>query len=194
MNLWDVLKIGVFLVAVLLLFLGQRLSSELLSYFGLIMLGLEAMFFGAEAVITRRLVQISRYDRRASETYTGAAAMAQGIILIMLGLFLNSLALASYLDNGREVFHYFMRRPGLALLMTGFFLLLVAISALVGTVEDKEGSRFEVYLTLLTSRLLPGLILVLLAAGVLGLGFLEIAAPQVFDQMGGGFLELLFGA
>jgi hypothetical protein len=71
---------------------------------------------------------------------------------------------------------------------------MTAISAFVGTVEDKEGGRFEVYLTLLTSRLLPGLILVALATGALGLGLLEITLPETFDKIGGGFLELLFGA
>jgi hypothetical protein len=193
MNLWNIPKLGIFLIAVLLLFLGQRLSSEILTYFGFIFMGLEAMVIGAEAVFTQRLIQASRYDRRASETYEGPAAIAQGVIMIMLGLFLNGLALASYLNNGRQVFLHFIRRPGLILLLFGLLLLLTAISAFAGTVEDKEGSRFEVTLTLLTSRLLPGLILVILAAGALGLGLFEIVAPQVFDQMGGGFLEVLFG-
>jgi hypothetical protein len=193
-NLWNILKLGIFLLAALLLFLGQWLSSEILTYFGLILMGLEAMVIGAEAIITRRLIDVSRYNRHASETYVGPAAIAQGMIMIMMGLFLNGLALASFLDNGREVFLHFVRRPGLVLLLFGLLLVLTAISAFAGSVEDKEGSRFEVTLTLLTSRLLPGLILVMLAAGALGLGLFEVVAPHVFDQMGGGFLELLFGA
>ena len=72
--------------------------------------------------------------------------------------------------------------------------MMTAITAFVGTVEDKQGGRFEVYLTLLTSRLLPGAILIVLALGVLGLGLLEITTSSTFDQLGGGFLEVLFGA
>jgi hypothetical protein len=79
------------------------------------------------------------------------------------------------------------------LLIIGLFLLMTAISALVGTVEEKQVSRLEVALSLLVSRLLSGLILIALAAGAIGLGLLEIASPGTFDQLGGGFLEVLFG-
>jgi hypothetical protein len=45
----------------------------------------------------------------------------------------------------------------------------------------------------LVSRLLPGIILLGLGLGALGLGLFEIAAPNVFDEQGGGFLEVLYG-
>jgi hypothetical protein len=41
--------------------------------------------------------------------------------------------------------------------------------------------------------LLPGVILVLIGIGMTGLGLFEIVAPNTFDQMGGGFLEVLYG-
>jgi hypothetical protein len=179
---------------VLFILLGQWFSWELLAYTGFGLMGLLAIVIGLEALLTRRLIQVSQYDRRADETYVGIAAMAQGVIFIIIGLFFIGLALAAYKNSGRELFLHFVRNPGLALLVFGLFLLMTAISAFVGTVEDKEGGRFEVYLTLLTSRLLPGLILVALATGTLGLGLLEITLPETFDKIGGGFLELLFGA
>ncbi|HUS95087.1 MAG TPA: hypothetical protein VMZ24_07935 [Patescibacteria group bacterium] len=194
MNLWAVLMILFGLIGVVLLFLGQRFSLDILTYVGLGLIGLTSIVIGLQAAITRRMVQVSRYDRRANETYVGVAAIAQGILFILLGLFFIGLALAAYKNSGRELFLYFVRHPGLALLIIGLILLMTAISALVGTVEDKEGGRFERYLTLMTSRLLPGVILIVLASGAFGLGVLEIAAPQTFDQLGGGFLEVLFGA
>ena len=111
----------------------------------------------------------------------------------MMGFLFIGLALVAYLNSGRELSLHFVRHPGLILLIIGLFLLMTAISALVGTVEEKGGGRFEVFLNLLASRLLPGLILLVLAAGAISLGLLEIAAPQTFDQLGGGFLEVLFG-
>jgi hypothetical protein len=50
-----------------------------------------------------------------------------------------------------------------------------------------------VFLNLLFSRLLPGIILVILGLGAMGLGLFEMAAPNAFDAMGGGFLEMLYG-
>lgn len=194
MNGWKILAIVSALFGLALLFLGQWLSLDILTYAGFGLMGLVAIVIGLEALITRRMVQISRYDRRREETYVGLAAMAQGVIFILMGLLFIGLALAAYRNNGRELFLHFVRHPGLVLLVFGLFFLMTAISALIGTVEDKQGGRFEVFLTLLSSRLLPGLILIVLAAGALGLGLLEITAPETFDQMGGGFLELLFGS
>jgi len=41
--------------------------------------------------------------------------------------------------------------------------------------------------------LLPGIILVVIGLGMTGLGLFEILAPEAFDKMGGGFLEILYG-
>lgn len=189
-----VLAIVIGLIGVLLLLLSQWLSIEILGYAGFGLMGFMAIVIGLEAVFTRRMVQISRYNRRAEETYVGLAAIAQGVIFIMMGLFFVAMAFVAYRNSGRNLFLHFIRHPGLILLVIGLFFLMGSISAIVGTVEEKQGGRFEVFLNLVASRLLPGLILLVLAAGAFGLGFLEITAPQTFDQLGGGFLEVLFGA
>jgi hypothetical protein len=188
-----ILAIVVGLFGVLLLFLGQWLTMDILTYAGFGLMGVVAIVIGLQAMVTRRLVQISRYSRHADETYVGVAAIAQGVIFIMMGFLFIGVALVAYLSGGRELFLHFVRHPGLMLLIIGLFLLMTAISALVGTVEEKQGGRFEVALNLLVSRLLPGLVLIALAAGAIGLGLLEIASPGTFDQLGGGFLEVLFG-
>jgi len=48
-------------------------------------------------------------------------------------------------------------------------------------------------LNLLTSRLLPGVILVVIGLAFTALGLLDLTLPAVFDKMGGGFLEVLYG-
>lgn len=188
-----ILAIAIWLVGLLLLFLGQRLAMSILTYAGFGLMGVVAIMFGLQAIITRQMVQISRYNRHANETYVGVAAMAQGLILVMVGLLFIGIAVVAYRNSGRELFLHFVRHPGLVLLVFGLFLLLTAISAVIGTVEEKEGGRFEFLMNLLTSRLLPGLILFTLAVLAIALGLLEITSPATFDQLGGGFLEVLFG-
>jgi len=188
-----VLAIAIGLVGVLFLFLGQRLALNILTYAGFGLMGVVAIVIGLQAIVSRQMVQISRYNRRANETYVGVAAIAEGIIFIMMGFLLIGIALVAYLNSGRELFLHFVRHPGLILLIFGLFLLMTAISAIVGTVEEKEGGLFEVLLNLFASRLLPGLILIALATGAIALGLLEIVSPMTFDNLGGGFLEVLFG-
>ena len=86
-----------------------------------------------------------------------------------------------------------MRRPGLPLIALGMLVLMQAVIHLWGSLEQREGPRGEVIFDLFISRLLPGGILVLIGFAALGLGLFEIAAPNVFDTMGGGFLETLYG-
>ncbi|HEX9331459.1 MAG TPA: hypothetical protein VF896_06210, partial [Anaerolineales bacterium] len=57
----------------------------------------------------------------------------------------------------------------------------------------QEGPRWIVIMNLLVSRLLPGIMLVVIGLAMTGVGLFEIVAPTAFDQMGGGFLEVLYG-
>jgi hypothetical protein len=59
--------------------------------------------------------------------------------------------------------------------------------------EINEGFGFMVTMNLVISRVLPGVILLVLGLGAIGLGLLEMVAPTVFDNLGGGFLEELYG-
>lgn len=70
---------------------------------------------------------------------------------------------------------------------------MTAVHAIMGSIEEKQGLRWELILNLIASRLLPGLMLVAIALGAASLGLLEVFAPESFDQMGGGVLEVLFG-
>lgn len=109
-----------------------------------------------------------------------------------MGLFFIGVALAAYLNSGRSVFLHFVRHPGLPLMVFGAACLMGALVAVAGSVEPKQVSKWAVLLDLFTSRLLTGLILLVLGVGAIGLGLFELAAPHGFDQVGGGFLEVLF--
>jgi hypothetical protein len=165
----------------------------ILSDTGLACFGLAAMAIGWEAIITRQIV-VGRRRHGNRQTYTGISAIFQGIQFNLLGLFLVGIAIMMYFNaNGRAVFLQMVRRPGLPLIVFGALLLMQAVITLTGSHELREGPRWIVIMNLVISRLLPGIILVLLGVGAVGLGLFETVAPNVFDEMGGGFLEVLYG-
>jgi len=189
MNAWTKLQVTVFAIAFVLAFIGDKLSIPLLLYGGVSLFGVAAFLIGLEGMVAQRIV-LGR--RRYNETYTGLPAYAQGVQFGMLGLFFISVSIAAYFNLGDGIFDYFVRRPGLLLMTFGIYCLLQAVIAIGGYQEEKQGPRWIVIMNLFASRLLPGIILVVIGLGALGLGLFEFVAPNAFDAMGGGFLEVLF--
>jgi len=145
---------------------------------------------GVEAIITQEISFTS--GRRYSETYGGLAAIAYGLIFGMIGLSLFGVAFIMQYNSGEEVFQRLVRHPGPLLLLLGVVFLLMAIVRLTGLAGLQKGMKWTAVLNVLGYSLLPGLFLLVLGLGALGLGFFEILAPAAFDKMGGGFLETLF--
>ena len=164
----------------------------ILFYGGIACFGLASMAIGSEAIFTQRIKLGSR--RRGSRaTYTGVPAILQGIQFNIIGLFLLGIAWMMYWNNSREILQQFARRPGLPLLLFGAVCLMQAIIAIMGSQEMKQGQRWVVILSLFTARLYPGLLLIVIGLGAMGLGLFEIVAPTAFDENGGRFLEELYG-
>src|SRR3989339_245682 len=114
------------------------------------------------------------------------------ISIAILGCLLIAIVLLNHLNVGRSLFLYFIKHPGIPLLFLSVFCFLTAVTAIIGSLEDKQGLKFLVILNLLTSRFLAGTILILLGIFFLCAGILEIINPNYFDSIGGGFLEVLF--
>ena len=191
MSLWSIVQIGLAVIAFLLAFAGDKLSIPSLLYAGISLFGVTAIVVGMEAAITRRIVLYRQ--RNYSETYLGLAAYAQGVQFSLIGLFLIGASLAAYLDNGRDIFLHLVQRPWSVLVVFGVYCLTQTVIAIGGSVEQKQGSRWVVMLDFFLGRLLPGIILLVVGLGALGLGLFEFVAPAQFDALGGGFLEVLFG-
>jgi hypothetical protein len=170
---------------------SDKLSMPTLAYGGVACFGFLSMAIGWEAIITRQLVIGSR-RRGTRETYTGIPAVLQGIQFNLIGLFLIGISVLVYFNNGREVFLQFVRRPGIPLVVIGVLLLLQSLVMFLGYREINEGPGFMVTINLILSRMLPGVILLVLGLGAMGLGLFEIVAPTVFDNLSGGFLEMLY--
>ena len=191
--MWTTIQIVLGLMAILLVLGGDKLSMPIFGNAGIACFGLAAMAIGWEAILTRHIKFGSR-RRGTRETYTGLPAILHGIQFNLIGLFLIVIAVMVYFNfNGRAVFLQMVRRPGLPLIVFGALLLIQAVITLTGSRELKQGADWIVILNLLVSRLLPGIILVVLGLGALWLGVFEIIAPDTFDEMGGGFLEVLYG-
>ena len=190
MNAWTIAQVAVFVLGFALAFAGDKLSIPILLYGGISLFGVAAFLIGMEGAITQRIV-LGR--RRYNETYVGIAAYAQGVQFMMIGAFFIGVSFLAYFDTGRDTFLQLVRRPWPVLLVVGVYCLMQSIIAFYGYEEEKQGTRWVVILNLLTSRLLPGVILVVIGVGFTGLGLLELTLPAVFDNLGGGFLEVLYG-
>jgi hypothetical protein len=190
MNTWTKVQISIFVVGLLLAFVGDKLSSSIMTYGGISLFGVAAFLIGMEAAITRRIVLGSR---RYSETYVGFPAYAQGMQFMMVGAFFILVSFLAYFDAGSDLFLQFVRRPWPVLLVFGVYCLMQAVIAIGSFEESKQGTRWIVTLNLLASRLLPGIILIVIGLGAVALGLFDLTAPALFDKMGGGFLEALYG-
>lgn len=191
--MWTTLQIIFGLLGMLLILIGERLSMPILGNAGLVFLGLAALAIGWEAIITRQM-KFGQRRHGNVETYTGIPAILQGVQFNLIGLFLIGITIMVYRNaDGRAVFLQIVRRPGLSLIVFGALCLMQAVITLTGSHELRQGPRWVVVLNLAVSRLLPGIILVVIGVGATGLGLFEFVAPNAFDEMGGGFLETLYG-
>ena len=189
---WSKFVIAIAIIGILFMVVDQIFMIPILTYFGIFNFALSGILIGLEGIVKRRIILRSRYSRRLSETYIGITAVAQGILIIFLGLFLITISILAYFNSGQSVLHYFIRHPGIPLLIFGFICFLSSTISILGSVEEKQGTKFLVILNLLTSRLLPGLILIVIGLAATCLGMIEIFDPKYFDSLGGGFLEVLF--
>jgi hypothetical protein len=190
---WSWLQIGLTVLGLLLGTIGNRYSIPILFSAGVICLGLMVMVLGWEAMITRQVYLRRSRASRVRESYSGLAAFLKGIQFNLLGLSFIVLATMMYTNiDGRGMFLQMVRRPGLPLVFIGGLILVQAVITLAGSNEMGRGHQGSVMFNLLVSRLMPGIILLAVAAVAVVLGLLEIAAPDVFDERGGRLLETLY--
>jgi hypothetical protein len=190
--MWTTIEFTLMGLGLLLVFGGDQLSLPVLIHAGIACLGLAMLATGWQAILTRRLVLRGR-GGRYPEAYSGLPAIFQGIQFNFLGLFLIGLALLTYFNNWQEVFQQMVRRPGLPLVLLGGLALLQTIIMFLGRGGAGERSQGLVILELLVGRLFPGFIWLVLGVGLMMLGLFDAVAPVKFDEMGGRFLEELYG-
>lgn len=186
------IEIILIVLGLLFAFVGYQFSIPILLPAGLGCFGLAMIVIGWQAIITRHMVLRGR-RRGPRQTYTGVAAVFQGIQFNFMGLFLIGIAFMMYFNNSQEIALQIARRPGLLLVVFGGICLLQAMITFSGPEEYKQGSQGLVVINLFISRLLPGLILVIVGVTLSLLGLFETVAPERFDELGGRLLEEVYG-
>ena len=186
------IEIILIVLGLLLAFIGYQFSIPVLLHAGIGCFGLAMMVIGWQAILTRHMIRRGR-RRGPRQTYTGVAAIFQGIQFNFVGLFLIGMAFMMYFNNSQEIGLQIARRPGLPLVVLGGICLMQAMITFSGPEEYKRGSEGLVVMNLLIARLLPGLILVILGVGFSLLGLFEAVAPERFDELGGRLLESVYG-
>ena len=190
--MWATIEIILGVFSLGLFFVGEKLSMPFLSDAGIACLGLTSIVIGWEAIVKRRIV-IGRRRHGSRETFTGVAAMLQGVEFNLLGLFLIAVAIMLYKEmDAHELGVQMARHPGLPLLVLGILFLIHSVITFIGPLGSRDGSGFILMISWL-ARFLPGIILVVLGLAMTGLGLFEIVAPDAFDKMGGALLEALYG-
>lgn len=191
MNRRSLITIAVGICGIAMIIVGGQKVS-LLSLIGTFLFSSAGILIGLDAIKSRKFILTSRYDRRQNETYSGIAAILQGGSLIFMAVSVFGLVSTAYFGFGKELFFYMIQRPGIPLFLFGLFLLPTALSSFLGYEEQNRVLQYYVRLELITSRLLPGIILFVIALLILTLGMIEIISPKYFDSIGGQYLELLF--
>ena len=180
------------ILGLLVAFIGYQFSIPVLLHAGIGCFGLAMIVIGWQAILTRHMILRGR-RRGPRQTYTGVAAIFQGIQFNFIGLFLIGMAFMMYFNNSQEIALQIARRPGLPLVVLGGICLMQAMITFSVPEEYKQGSQGFVVMNLLVARLLPGLILVVLGVGFSLLGLFEAVAPARFDELGGQLLEEVYG-
>jgi hypothetical protein len=192
MKNWSAIVISIGMIGIVLILYSRFYDSSFALNIGVIIFSFAGIFVGIESIIRRRIILRSPYHKRLSETYIGLAAVSQGLIIIFIGLLLIAIIILNLLAMGRSTFLYFVIHPGIPFIIFSAFCFLTALPIIIGSLEEKHGSKFVFILNLITTRALAGTILTALGLVCLCLGLLELVNPQYFDSIGGGFLEVLF--
>ena len=178
-------KLGIWVSLLLFLggtglsYLGWKLSYSWLLYLGLLPVGAAVVFWGLQAIWTRRSSYDSSEGRDATRTYTGCAAMLDGLSLVLIGAGIAFVGLAGTVGLGDALWEHVRSRPGLAMIFIGCLIAVYSSTTILGAREENRGS-----LNLLVS--LPGRLFaiacLLAALALVLLGGLEIVFPERFDQ------------
>src|SRR5919107_3193356 len=145
--MWTMLQTILGVLSLALVFMGNKLSIPLLSDAGIACLGLTSIVIGWQAIFTRRIV-IGRRRHGSRQTYTGLAAILQGVEFNLLGLFLIVVAIMLYENlNAHELGLQMARHPGLPLMVFGMLCLIQSGITLIGPLDSQEGPRWTLIIS-----------------------------------------------
>jgi hypothetical protein len=176
-NKW--LPILGFALGFLMIYGGAELAVPILIHAGLVPIGVTTMLWGADAIITRRSSYTIGEDEQRQETYNGFAAMADGLVLLIVGFIIISTGIVLLVGFEQAVLDYLKARPGVALLLGGGLAAVYGLTLMLGSQQENQGGLRT--LASIPARIF-GFILFILGAGGLVLGLLEMLQPNAFHN------------
>lgn len=186
-------------LGILFFYLGSRYSSGSLIFLGVAFFGAYFSIDGINTVINRRIILdpnnegTQKVKSMLPPSWFTWADVARGTLTISLGVFLVIITLMGFSGLAKPTFNYFVRHPGAVLLTLSAACFLYALVTITGTGHLATNSKWKEWLRFTTSQLFPGFFWLALGLFFVGLGLLELFAPEVFDHWGGSFLESFFG-
>lgn len=172
--------------------LGVWTSRPVMLQAGLFFVAVSLLLSGLDALVMRRL-GFWHGAKTDSVPYAGQIARFWGVVYILVAVWLFAAVISTFLGRQTAVVTLLLRRPGILLISLGLVFLSMAGANLFEMAEPPESEQSAVsrVLQLVFSSALPGVILLILGIGMLGLGLLELVLPATFDSLGGSLLELI---
>jgi len=184
------LQLGLFLLGVLILIIGNRLSIPTSIFIGVLCFGLVCLIAGIQMIVTRHANFFTRTNA-PHENYTGLPAQLWGVLFLLLAMLFFILALAGlFLPGGEEAFwELFLNKPmgwGVLLLLLGTYTVVYGIIRLMAG-SAVAGTGFIAGVNNLGGRFLGGLSL-LFGLGLVLFGLALIIAPGVLAAIFNNFV------
>jgi hypothetical protein len=177
------IKIGLFFLAVALLFAGERLDLGFLTALGWLVFGILAVFAGAEVIVTREAsFSIQRGETVVdTESYSGCAAQLWGGMFVLFGLALalGSLAALAAPERAMDLADRALDEPwgwGILIVVFGTFTAMYGLTrALAGAARVSPGGNRGFRQTV---HRIMGFIVLLAGLGLVGIGLALIVFPE----------------
>ncbi len=172
----QVAGIVVLVCGALLLVVGDRLAAVATGP-GMVLLGVALLLGGLDSVL-RREHTTGRDSARID--YRGTAARAWGVAFLLAGLAVVVAGVVVLAGAGEDAARLLGRRPGIALVPAGLFLLAVG-RGMTGSWRRATGEEPPRYV-LMPGRI-GGVLVMLVGLAVLLAGLSELVAPAWFDGL-----------
>jgi hypothetical protein len=181
-----------------MIILAGWIETVSLIFAGVGFFGIYSILLGSET-IQYRYHSLEPDSKDPIEKYREWGDVAQGAILITLGVVLLGLYVSLYLGISQTLIRFMVRRPGVVLLALSMVCFLRAINIIANS-KQKTGisgvsypSTFFHWVEYFFSRLIPTGFFLVLGMVLFGIGVFETVTPSRFDLLGGGFIESIIG-
>jgi hypothetical protein len=173
----------IFLLAMVLIYAGDKLSLPKLLATGVCILGFGLVSVGVDSLRMRYFEMHPSSDSLTSSSrfkFRGLCAVFWGLLSFTLGIGILVIAGVVFFGAGDATERLISARPGFVIAPLGFIFLCTALGWLCG--EEGMNASILMFLATLPHRI-GAVITLVFALLVLGTGLFELVAPAAFDHI-----------